>query len=65
MKAKSQNIYIYLKETRRILEEPLGAYFSVEKALFMSGGGAFPTSNIISSGGLLRQHQSGMRPVWL
>lgn len=43
----------------------LGAYFSVEKALFISGGGAFPTSNIISRGGLLRQHQSGIRPVWL
>lgn len=58
-------VCVYLKQLRRILAQHLGAYFSVEKALFISGGGAFPTSNIISSGGLLRQHQSGMRPVWL
>lgn len=40
-------------------------YFSVEKALFMSGGGVFPASYRDSGGGELRQHQSGMRPVWL
>ncbi|TNN64074.1 hypothetical protein EYF80_025692 [Liparis tanakae] len=37
-------------------------YFSVEKALFMSGGGVFPASYRDSGGGELRQHQSGMRP---
>lgn len=41
------------------------AHFSVEKALFMRGGAVFPVSYRDSGGGLLRQHQSGVRPVWL
>lgn len=43
----------------------ISVYFSVENALFISGGCVFPTSNIISRGGLFREHQSGVRPVWL
>lgn len=40
-------------------------YFSVEKALFISGGGVFPASYKDSGGGELKQHQSGIRPIWL
>lgn len=40
-------------------------YFSVEKALFIRGGGVLPASYRDSGGGELKQHQSGMRPVWL